>query len=183
MKWGVRRAQKLQKRADKHRSYAKDTMDMAREIDKEANSYAKAAKSATGRKQKRLNRMAESARSDADHYREVAKEYNSIASANVAKSKKIKAKHEKRGGKDAYKMVENTNTGKLIGQSLLLGSFGALRYNQERLKGVSRGKAIGVAIINEWANNMTFGAVSRGKYALKDDPRAELREVEGKPPK
>lgn len=161
MKWGVRRANKLQQRAGKHRRNAKEDLTKARDLDNESASYAKAAKKATGKKADKLNKMARSAKNDAESYRESAKEWEEIAKANMSKSNKIRTKHEKLGGKETLKLVENTKTGKLVAQSLVFGTYGALKYNQSRTnKNTSRGRAALNGLVYGTINTMSGGVVS-----------------------
>lgn len=54
------------------------------------------------------------------------------------KSKKIQTKHELRAGKDTYKRVNEASVKKLLGQSLLMSTFGALKYNEARSAGKDR---------------------------------------------
>ena len=57
--------------------------------------------------------------------------------------------------------VNKMSTGKALVQSFLMGSYGSLVYNQARSKGASKGKAVVQGITNNWANNVTFGSLSR----------------------
>lgn len=66
---------------------------------------------------------------------EKAKEY-------AAKSKRIEQKHRQRAGSKTYDRVKNTSTGKLYAQSMIFGTYGALKYNEARSRGASRGKAV-----------------------------------------
>lgn len=51
------------------------------------------------------------------------------------KSKKIQTKHESRAGKETYKKVDKTSVTKLLGESVLMGTYGSLKYNKSRAKG------------------------------------------------
>lgn len=53
------------------------------------------------------------------------------------------------------------STGKAVGQSLMLGSYGSLVYTSLRQKGVSKGKAAAQAIVNNSLNNLTLGKLSK----------------------
>lgn len=57
--------------------------------------------------------------------------------------------------------VNKMSTGKALAQSLLMGSYGSLVYNQARSKGTSKGKAVVQGVINNWANDVSFGFLSR----------------------
>lgn len=69
------------------------------------------------------------------------------------------------------KRLAKTSTGKAVAQTFLLGSYGALKYNEARVNGTSKGKAIGKAILKNWGNNLTLGAMAR-----KDKKKAEGRQ-------
>lgn len=51
------------------------------------------------------------------------------------KSKKIQTKHELRAGKETYKKVDKTSVTKLLGESVLMGTYGSIKYNRSRAKG------------------------------------------------
>lgn len=77
------------------------------------------------------------------------------------KAKKIQQKHERlSGGKKVYNRVKNTSTKKLIGQSLIYGTYGALKYHQLRSKDVSIGKSYILSILNNAGNLATSGISS-----------------------
>lgn len=58
-----------------------------------------------------------------------------------AKSKNIESYHKSMGGTKTYNRVKSQSTAKLVGKSLVLGTYGALNYEQARSAGVTRGKA------------------------------------------
>lgn len=84
---------------------------------------------------------------------EKAKEY-------AAKSKRIEQKHRQRAGSKTYDRVKNTSTGKLYVQSMLMGTYGALKYNEARSRGVSRGKAAVNGLLYNAGNVATSGLMS-----------------------
>lgn len=57
------------------------------------------------------------------------------------KSKSITKKNRALAGPKYYKDLQKISTGKLFAESLLMGTYGALKYNQARLDGVPRGRA------------------------------------------
>ena len=63
--------------------------------------------------------------------------------------------------KKTRKAVSNLSTGQAIGRSMLLGSYGGLVYTSLRANNVSKGKAAAQAVLNNWANNMTLGQLSK----------------------
>lgn len=62
---------------------------------------------------------------------------------------------------EAKRNIANMSTGKAVAQSFLMGSYGAAVYSNARTKGMSRGKAASTAVLANWGNNMTLGALSR----------------------
>lgn len=55
--------------------------------------------------------------------------------------------HKRLGGEKAYKRVSNTSTGKLVAQSLLMGTYGSLKYHQAMASGQIRARSVGEAFI------------------------------------
>ena len=68
------------------------------------------------------------------------------------------------------KRLAKTSTGKALAQSFLLGSYGALKYNEYKSKGWSTGRSVTNAVLRNWGNNLTLGSMAR-----KDKKRAEGR--------
>lgn len=97
-----------------------------------------------------------------------------------AKSEKIKSYHQKMGGKKTYERVAKTSTGKAIAQSMLMGTYGSLKYNEARAKGQKRGKAAVNGLLYGAANSSTGGIVSvveprlRKKRGGKEGVRADI---------
>lgn len=118
MKWGHRRARKYAEKAKIARDSAKEWDEISR--------YAKQ----KGKSQKKIDSYKKSARKD----RADAKKYSQ-------KSKKIESYHKSMGGTKTYNRVKSQSTAKLVGKSLVLGTYGALKYEQARSAGVTRGKA------------------------------------------
>lgn len=57
--------------------------------------------------------------------------------------------------------VAKLTTGQAVGRSMLMGSYGALVYTSLRANNVSKGKAAAQAVVNNWANNLTLGQLSK----------------------
>lgn len=97
-----------------------------------------------------------------------------------AKSEQIKSYHQKMGGKKTYERVAKTSTGKAIAQSILMGTYGSLKYNEARAKGQKRGKAAVNGLLYRAANASTGGIVSvveprrRKKRGGKEEVRADI---------
>jgi hypothetical protein len=66
--------------------------------------------------------------------------------------------------KEANKIVARMSTGNAIAQSMLLGSYGALKYNEARAAGASNGRAIVNGLIGNFMNANLAGVPSAMKY-------------------
>lgn len=89
-----------------------------------------------------------------------AKGNTEAANKYAAKAKKIEQKHVERTDRKTYNRVKNTSAAKLYGQSLVLGTYGALKYNQARENGGTRGKSIVDGLVFGTANALTGGLLS-----------------------
>lgn len=98
-----------------------------------------------------------------------AKGNTEAANKYAAKAKKIEQKHVARTDRKTYNRVKNTSAAKLYGESLVLGTYGALKYNQARASGVSRGKSIIDGLAMGIADDLTGGLLSIA------EPRATAR--------
>ena len=116
MKWGQRRARKYAEKAKIQRTWAKD-YNISDHRGKKLTSKQKT--KMKNNKTRLLNK---------------AKKYEN-------KSKEIESYHKSMGGTKTYNRVKSQSTAKLVGKSLVLGTYGALKYEQARSAGVTRGKA------------------------------------------
>lgn len=134
MKWGVRRARKASEKAAMYKRYANDY--------KVSDSTTKLS-------------SAQKTKMNATRSKLLAK---STKYAN--KAARITAKHKAYAGK-AYNYTKNESLGKTLVKSYLLGGgYGALKYNQARADGASRGKAALEGILYTYGNMFTGGALS-----------------------
>lgn len=146
MKWGHRRAQRFADKAKGTRISAKELEDIARY--KESKGKTKAAS--------KMYAKAKAERAAADQY--------------DAKAKSIQQKHIQRaGGKKAYDYSAKQSTGKSIAKSMVFGTYGALRYNEARSKGMNRGKAVVTGILAGGASRASGGIVGIVEPRLRED--------------
>lgn len=82
------------------------------------------------------------------------------ASKYSDKADRITQKHKTRVGEKAYDRITNTSTGKLYAESLVMGTYGALKYNQLKAKGVSTGKSAVLGMLSGAGNLVTGGLIS-----------------------
>lgn len=160
MKWGVRRA----RRKDAKRAYK------AR-LNKATNKYHE--EIASIEKPYKRGQMLSKADQDREAY--VDGEYASaVVKARKQYKKDMRDKSNdaaianrlySKQSKDVNDRVANMSAGKALTQSFLMGSYGALKYNEARTnKSASRGKAAVEGILWNWGNNSVGGLLSAGKY-------------------
>lgn len=83
------------------------------------------------------------------------------AAVYQAKANKIQNKHTKRaGGKAAYDYTRKESLGKSVVKSMLMGTYGTLRYNEARAKGSSKTKAYIKSLLYGAGNKVTGGMMS-----------------------
>lgn len=146
MKWGHRKARKNVEKSKRARESAKEWDEIARNKESKGNTKAAA----------KARQNAAQDRADANKY--------------SAKAKRIEQKHMQRaGGKKAYNYSAKESTGKSVAKSLLLGTYGALRYNEARSKGASRGKSIVSGIMAGGFNKLTLGVGGIVEPRLRED--------------
>lgn len=98
----------------------------------------------------------------AAHYANKVKKYASkdrVKSDKYAnKSKQIEQKHiDRAGSKETYNRVKNQSTAKLLGKSMVIGTYGTLNYERARANGYSRGRSFLAGYSSEVLNNITGG--------------------------
>lgn len=146
MKWGVRRARKNFEKANRAKQSAKEWEEIAR------------AKEAKGKTKAAAKYRENAAKDMAD-----AKRYNT-------KAKSIQNKHMQRvGGKKAYDYNAKQSVGKTVAKSALMGTHGALKYNEARSKGATRGRAAVEGILYGTANKATGGLVGVIEPRTRED--------------
>ena len=91
---------------------------------------------------------------------------NDVAIANKLYSKQNKSVNKK---------IANMSMGKALGQSMLMGSYGSLKYQEARTKGKSKGKAVVSGMLNNAADKATMGTLSTSKYLNNRMARKEQR--------
>lgn len=151
MKWGIRKAAR------------KATKDLRKQRNKDwteaTNALEKASRTWIGKnRRKAANDRYEQAQ---DKFNKSEAEYQqAYKKAKEDAANKLYSKQDSK----TNKTVANMSTGKALAQSFLLGSYGSLKYNEAKSRGESTGKAAAEGILHNWANNMTMGALSAGKY-------------------
>lgn len=67
--------------------------------------------------------------------------------------------------KKLNEITQQKSVGKAFGQSLLMGGYGTLKYDQMRSSGMDKGNAFVTGLLTGTANNLTGGLVGVGNYA------------------
>lgn len=147
MKWG-------QRRANKYKAYAIGANDRAQDSAHQSN-YLK-----SQGKNRAANRYAKSSAKSAKK----AKKY-------AAKAKRIESYHKNMAGEKAYNYTKNQSFGKTVVKSYVLSTYGALKYNELRANGESRGKAYIKSIPDRILNSATVGIYSVAKPRADRDAR------------
>lgn len=88
-----------------------------------------------------------------------AAEYDAKAKKYRAKSKAIISRHKNRAGKKAFDRINSQTTGKLVAKSMLMGTYGTLKYEQARAMGADRGEAAVNGVMYMLGNHFTGGAL------------------------
>lgn len=143
MKWGQRRARKYAEKASKSAAKAKKgSLHNVTGLAFENSGF----KGLANREYKKADRKEAKNAQKADKYK--------------AKSKEIESYHKSMGGEKTYNRVKSQSTAKLVGKSLVLGTYGALKYEQARSAGVTRGKAFLSGVGSGMLDSMSSGVLS-----------------------
>ena len=82
-------------------------------------------------------------------------------SYKMAKEQAARDLYEKKGyDKTTVERISKMSAGKAVGQSILMGSYGALKYNESKGKGESTGRAAVKSILMNGVNVSTLGLAS-----------------------
>lgn len=146
MKLGQHRARKAYAKADAYAERAKSSKEGL----KEGLAIAKYSK-AHGRSTKFVDWQNKKER---EAYRKLSarsKQYRKDA------QRITKRNAELAGGKKVYDRVTTQSTAKLVGKSMVMGSYGALKYEQARSRDKSVGKSLVPGVSHAYADTFTFG--------------------------
>lgn len=134
MKWGQHRARKNYEKARMHRTYAADYDPKDLRI------------SVSDKQRAKMRKVRSSELTKAAKYE--------------AKAKRIESKHKDRAGTKAYNRVKNQSTGKLVVKSMLMGTYGALKYEQARARNATKGQAALQGILYNVGNQLSYGGLA-----------------------
>lgn len=159
MKWGIRRRRRQDAKAAYRKRTDKAFSEYERTIAKIEKNYKR------GQNLSKKDQARELA-AEEKYAKETAKAKAEYKKAKTDKSKDaaIANKLYSRQTKKANEAVANMSVGKAMTQSFLLGSYGALKYNEAKSRGASTGKAAVEGILYNMADNSTGKLMSTGKY-------------------
>lgn len=142
MKWGKRKATRLSEKGHRARESAKEWDQIGNEKARKLRAKGKDAKAS--RVEKRYKKYADQDRAEARNY--------------DMRSKKVEQHHiALAGGKKNYNYTTKQSMGKALVKSHLMGTYGALKYDQARVRGLSRGKAFVNGLASGTLNYATDG--------------------------
>lgn len=159
MKWGVRRsrvkdAKKRYKNAsDKaFKKYEKDIYNLEKNYKR-------------GQTLSKKDQIRES-KIESEYTRAInkAKQAYKKAKSDRSNDAKIANRLYSKQNKTANDAVAKMSMGKAFVQSALLGSYGALKYNEFKASGSSTGEAAVKGVLYNWGDYLTGGTVSTVKY-------------------
>ena len=96
------------------------------------------------------------------------------AKANLINKRNVRLLGGGSRGEKAYDRIGKTGLAKAVAQTGLMGSYGALSYQEARAKGNKRGRAFVKAMAIGTLNNMAYGVP--GRFNLVDRSNARDRE-------
>lgn len=151
MKWGIRRARKKQENLRKKARTARESADEWDEIADHRRSIGNT------KSDDKHSKYANDDRRDAANYDRKA---DRIGKNDTDIANKLYSKQSS----EVNKRIAQMSTGKAIAETMVFGSYGALKYNEARAAGKTRGKAAVDAIMYANANAMAGGLLSAAKY-------------------
>lgn len=157
MKWGIRRARRKEAKQQYRKSKDKAFSEYEREISKIEKPY-KRGQNLSKTDMKRYE-AAEKKYSDA-----VAKAKSEYKTASKKARPELVDKLYSKQSKEANKMINEMSMGKALLQSYLLGSYGALKYNEAKARGSSKGSAAVQGIMHTIGNRLFVGIPSTIDY-------------------
>ena len=93
--------------------------------------------------------------------KQIAKANKKYQDVYNEQKKKVEAQLYKKGyDKETVKRVSKMSTGEAVAQTLILGSYGALKYNQSMAKKKSFAESAAKGVVAAYLNMNTFGLVS-----------------------
>lgn len=159
MKWGIRRA----RRKDAKANYKKATDKAFDKYEKSINKIESGYKRGQNLSKKD---QAREAKIEADYKKDIAKAKSDYKQAKTSRKNDVAIANRlySKQSKATNKRVAEMSTGKALAESYLLGSYGALKYNDARGKGAGRGSAAVRGILMETGNRLLADIPATAEY-------------------
>lgn len=113
----------------------------------------------------------EKARMSKNRAKELAK-----AEKYETRAKEIEQKNKDRTNVKTYNRVKNTSTAKLIGETLVFGTYGALKYNEARASGMKRGMSVVTGLLGGTLDMATLGFWRHAEPRVRAEKKRQRRE-------
>lgn len=159
MKWGIRRARRKNAKA----TYRKRTDKAFKEYEKTLSDIEKNYKRGQTLSKKDQDREAAAEKKYADAAAKAKADYKKARNDRSGDAKIANELYSK-NSKEVNEIVANMSTGKAVAQSYLMGSYGALKYNDAKSKGYSTGIAAVAGLGSQMADSMFYNAISTAEY-------------------
>lgn len=159
MKWGVHRARKKEALNARRNAYDK----AEKELTKSMSSIEKNYKRGQLMSKKDTNRESEAERKYVSALDKADKEYKR-AKKDRSNDAKIADRLYSMNSKDANKQIASMTTGQAIARSMLKGSYGSLKYEQAKARGVSTGQAYAETLLKSHINFFLGGIPGTLEY-------------------
>lgn len=159
MKWGVRRA----RRKEAKNAYRRATDKAFKEYEREIGNIEKSYKRGQNLSKNDLAREAAAEKKYRDAAAKAKADYKQNRSSK-SRDAEIANRLYSQQSKGANARVAQMSTGKALAESLLMGSYGALKYNEAKARGTTTGKAAVEGVLYNTANQATGGVLSAAKY-------------------
>ena len=159
MKWGVRRA----RRKDAKAQYKKHTDKAFAEYEREIAKIEKPYKRGQNLSKKDMAREEAAEKKYASAVKKAKRDYEAAKNDRSKDARIANALYSKQS-KEANKRVVNMSTSEALVQSFLMGSYGALKYNEAKSRGQTTGKAAVEGVLYNAGNQAVGGLLSAGKY-------------------
>lgn len=159
MKWGIRRT----RRSDAKKKYKSSTDKAFKEYEKSINAIEKPYKRGQNLSKNDYDREMAAEKKYQDAVAKAKADYKKDK-VNKSRDVEIANKLYSKQSKSANKRVAKMSNSDVLVESMLMGSYGALKFNEAKARGTSTGKAAVEGILFNYANNLTYGTMSIAKY-------------------
>lgn len=159
MKWGVHRARKKEAQNTRKNAYDKAEKEFAKSMSSIEKNY----KRGQLMSKKGTNREYEAERKYVNALNKADREYKR-AKKDRSNDAKIADRLYSMNSKDTNKRITSMTTGQAIARSMLMGSYGSLKYEQAKSRGASTGQAYVETLLKSYVNTFLGGIPGTLEY-------------------